>query len=64
MLDADSWYRHVSIVGRVSALRPDPELEDIDRLSRLYTGQPYRNRKRARWTAIVAVTRWHSWDSR
>lgn len=64
MLDADNWYRHVSIVGRVIQLRPDPELKDIDHLSSLYTGQPYRNRKRARWTAIIGVKRWHSWDSR
>jgi PPOX class probable F420-dependent enzyme len=64
VLDSDSWYRHVSIVGHVIAIRPDTRLEDIDRLARLYTSKPYRNRKRARWTAIVGVTRWHSWDSR
>lgn len=64
VLDADSWYRHVSIVGHVVAIRPDAGLADIDRLATLYTGQPYGNRKRARWTAIVGVTRWHSWDSR
>jgi PPOX class probable F420-dependent enzyme len=64
MLDADTWYRHVSIVGRVLEIRVDAGLEDIDRLARHYTGQPYGNRERVRWSAIVGVKRWHSWDSR
>lgn len=64
MLDADNWYRHVSIVGRVLEIRVDAGLEDIDRLARHYTGQPYGNRDRRRWSAIVGVNRWHNWDSR
>jgi PPOX class probable F420-dependent enzyme len=64
VLDAGNWYRHVSIVGRVLEIRVDAGLEDIDRLARHYTGQPYANRERVRWSAIVGVNRWHSWDSR
>lgn len=64
MLDEKSWYRHVSIVGHVVEIRADAGLEDIDRLALHYTGRRYRNRERARWTAIVRVLRWHSWDSR
>jgi PPOX class probable F420-dependent enzyme len=64
VLDEGNWYRHVSIVGRVLEIRVDAGLEDIDRLARHYTGQPYGNRERVRWSAIVGVNRWHSWDSR
>ncbi len=63
MLDADSWYRHISIVGRVIDIHPDADLADIDRLSRHYTGKPYRDRGRDSWTAIVEVQRWHGWRS-
>jgi PPOX class probable F420-dependent enzyme len=61
MLDAESWYRHISIVGRVIDIHTDPNLEDIDRLSQHYTGKPYGNRGRESWTAIVEVQRWHGW---
>jgi len=29
----ESWYDHVSLLGRVVELRDDPELKDLDRLS-------------------------------
>src|SRR5918911_505558 len=32
VLDDGSWYRHVSLLGRVVSLEEDPELVDIDRL--------------------------------
>jgi len=62
VLDRDSWYRHVSLVGRVIEIRADPELADIDGLSRRYTGQRYRDRERRSWTAIIRVDRWHGWQ--
>lgn len=34
VLDGDEWYTHVSLQGRVSELLDDPDLVDIDRLSR------------------------------
>jgi PPOX class probable F420-dependent enzyme len=61
ILDADSWYSHVSLIGRVREIRPDPDLTDIDRLSQHYGGQPYRDRDRDSWTAIVEVDRWYGW---
>ncbi len=59
ILDGESWYRHPWWRCRI---RPDPELEDIDRLSRRYTDRPYRDRQRRSWTAIVEVERWHAWE--
>lgn len=62
MLDAESWYRHVSLVGHVRELRRDPELADIDRLSQHYRGTPYGDRSRERWTAIIEIISWHGWS--
>jgi PPOX class probable F420-dependent enzyme len=61
VLDEGGWYSHVSLIGRVREIRPDPRLADIDRLATRYTGKPYRDRTRDSWTAIVEVRRWHSW---
>jgi PPOX class probable F420-dependent enzyme len=61
VLGAESWYSHVSLVGRVREIRPDPDLADIDRLSQRYDGRPYGDRARDSWTAIVEIERWHSW---
>src|SRR5919206_2864732 len=38
VLDNGSWYRQVSLLGRVVSLADDADLADIDRLSRPYTG--------------------------
>jgi len=61
ILDEHAWYSHVSLIGRVREIRADPELADINRLATHYTGKPYRDRNRDSWTAIVDVSRWHSW---
>jgi PPOX class probable F420-dependent enzyme len=61
VLDGESWYRHVSIVGRAREIRRDPNLLDIDRLSQHYTGRPYGSRRRESWTAIIEVRSWHGW---
>jgi PPOX class probable F420-dependent enzyme len=63
VLSAESWYSHVSLIGRVREIRPDPDLADIDRIAVHYTGMPYRDRLRESWTAIVEVTRWHAWGA-
>jgi PPOX class probable F420-dependent enzyme len=57
------WYTHVSIRGRVVQWRDDPDLTDIDRLSRHYTGNPYRVRDRARVSALIEVEHWHGWGA-
>jgi PPOX class probable F420-dependent enzyme len=61
VLDAADWYHHVSLLGVVDDLYDDEGLRDIDRLSRRYTGRPYRARSRPRVSAWVRVERWHGW---
>ena len=61
VLDADSWYRHVSLLGRVVRIEDDPDLADIDRLAVRYTGKPFRTRDRKRVSAWLQPERWHGW---
>ncbi|WP_129841845.1 PPOX class F420-dependent oxidoreductase [Streptomyces sp. RFCAC02] len=63
VLAGDDWYTHVSIIGRVTELRDDTGLADIDRLSRHYSGNPYPTRDRARVSALITVDRWHGWGT-
>jgi len=56
--DGDS---HVSLLGRVVELNEDAGLRDIDRLAVHYTGRPFRNRERRRFSAWVAIDAWHGW---
>ncbi|HEY0452174.1 PPOX class F420-dependent oxidoreductase [Actinophytocola sp.] len=60
VLDGDDWYTHVSLQGHAE-LRDDPDLTDIDRISRHYTGQAYPKRDRKRVSAWITVERWHGW---
>lgn len=57
----DSWYDHLSLLGRVAEFRDDPTLADLDGLSWRYTGQPYPKRHLTCVTALVELERWHSW---
>lgn len=59
VLDADDWYRHVSLMGRVIRIEEDEGLRDIDRLSLRYRGEPYRNRESQRFSAWMQPERWH-----
>ncbi len=61
-LGEDEWYRHASLLGRVVEIAEDAELRDIDRLSRHYTGEPFRNRESRRFSAWVEPASWHAWD--
>ena len=63
VLDAESWYTHITLLGRVAELRPDEGLADINRLAQHYIGQDYPDQERPRWTAVVEVERWHGWGS-
>jgi len=63
VLDEDGWYTHVSMIGHVEELYDDPELADIDRISRHYTGNPYPQRDRGRVSALIAVDSWHGWGA-
>lgn len=62
-MDWDDWYTHVSLQGLVVEMTADPNLTDIDRLARHYTGNPYPVRDRNRISAWIEVSRWHGWGS-
>lgn len=57
------WYTHVSVQGRVTSIVGDEGLRDIDRISRHYTGEAYRNRERPRVSARLEIERWHAWSN-
>jgi PPOX class probable F420-dependent enzyme len=61
VLSDASWYTHVSLQGRVVSIVDDEGLQDIDRISRHYTGGPYADREHPRVTAHVEIDRWHAW---
>jgi len=63
VLDEDSWYTHVSLIGRVEGLTPDEGLVDIDRLSRHYGGNPYPDRESPRTSGWLVVEKWHGWGA-
>ncbi|MFE2429430.1 PPOX class F420-dependent oxidoreductase [Streptomyces sp. NPDC059373] len=63
VLDEGNWYTHISVIGRVTEIREDKELADIDRLSRRYLGKPYARRDRRRFSAWIVVDRWHGWGT-
>lgn len=63
VLDEGNWYTHVSLIGRVTQLRPDEGLADIDRLSTHYGGRPYPDRESPRTSAWFEVDRWHGWGA-
>ena len=60
VLGKDDWYRHVTLRGRVVVIDEDA-LDDIDRISRHYIGQPYPQRDRGRVSAWIEVATWHAW---
>jgi PPOX class probable F420-dependent enzyme len=61
VLDRESWYRHVSLIGRIDSLEEDVDLHDIDRLALRYTGRPFRARDSRRFSAWIRVEAWHAW---
>ncbi|MGI5189704.1 PPOX class F420-dependent oxidoreductase [Promicromonospora sp. CA-289599] len=60
VLDGDTWYRHISIQGRVT-ITPDESLAGIDRLATHYTGSPYPNRENPRFDAWLEIESYHAW---
>jgi PPOX class probable F420-dependent enzyme len=59
----DEWYNQVTLRGRVVSIEPDPDLVDIDRLARRYTGEPYPRREQIRVSAWIEVDTWYGWQS-
>jgi PPOX class probable F420-dependent enzyme len=60
VLDGDTWYRHISIQGRVT-ITPDEDLAGIDRLATHYTGGAYPNRENPRVDAWMEIESYHAW---
>ncbi|MEP9364796.1 PPOX class F420-dependent oxidoreductase [Nocardioides sp. CN2-186] len=63
VLDENSWYTHVSLIGRVEGLVADDGLTDIDRLSVHYGGSPYPDRESPRTSCWLTVEKWHGWGA-
>ena len=63
VLDEGGWYTHVSIIGHVGEIYEEPDLADIDRIARQYTGNPYPQRDRRRVSALITVDGWHGWGA-
>ena len=63
VMDTGSWYRHVSIIGRVAELADDSDLSGIDRLSTHYLGNPYGQRDRPRVNAWIEISVRHTWEA-
>lgn len=63
VMDSDDWYTHVTVVGRVTELRDDEGLVDIDKVANHYIGQQYPNRDNPRVSAFIEIDRWHGWGS-
>ena len=59
VLDVDDWYTHVSVRGRIVELANDPDMANIDRISRHYTGRPYRVRDRGRVSGWIEIEQWN-----
>jgi PPOX class probable F420-dependent enzyme len=57
----ESWYEHVSLLGRIVEIHDDADLADIDRLCLRYEGHPFGTRDRARVSAWMEPERWHGW---
>ena len=62
VLDGESWYRHVSLLGLIVRIEEDAQLGDIDRLAMRYTGAPFRARDARRYSAWMKVEAWHGWE--
>ncbi|MDF9715807.1 PPOX class F420-dependent oxidoreductase [Nocardioides sp. ChNu-99] len=61
VIDQADFYTHLTLIGRVVDIHDDPDLVDIDALSRHYTEQPYARRDRLRVSAVIEVDRVHGW---
>jgi PPOX class probable F420-dependent enzyme len=61
VLGEDSWYRQVTLFGRIVRIEADAHLADIDRLAVRYTGRPFRTRDAKRVSAWLEPDRWHDW---
>jgi PPOX class probable F420-dependent enzyme len=57
----ETWYNHVSLLGRMVEEHPDRDYAVIDRLSQRYEGTPYPDRDFECIYVLAAIERWHTW---
>ena len=62
VMDGADWYRQLTLFGVVVEIRNDADFADIDRLSLRYTRRTFRNRVRARISALIEPERWYGWE--
>ena len=60
-LGAESWYEHVTLLGRIVSFEDDRDLAGIDRLAIRYGGKPFGKRDAVRVNAWMQPERWTSW---
>lgn len=58
----ESWYHAVSVQGTVVEVRDDPDMTDIDRVARHYTGKEYPVRDKERVSMIVTIDSVFTWN--
>ena len=63
VLDAQSWYRQLTVFGHVVDIHDDLEFADADALSIRYTREPFRDRKRHRVSAEIELDGWYGWEA-
>lgn len=63
VLDAKSWYTHVSLQGHVAELVDDADFADIDRIARHYTDQGWDRRDRKRVSVRIEIDGYHAWNA-
>jgi PPOX class probable F420-dependent enzyme len=57
----DDWYTQVTVEGRAVEARSDPDLVEVDAISRHYDGRPYGDRTFRGVIVLVEIERWHAW---
>ena len=55
VVDHQDPFRYLQVRGRVTAIRPDADLECIDRMSRRYRGTDYRDRRGEREVFEITI---------
>ena len=63
VLDAQSWYRQLTVFGHVVEIREDPDFVDADKLSLRYTREPFGDRTRHRVSAEIELDGWYGWEA-
>jgi len=63
VMDGSSWYRQLTLYGRVVEIADDDDLSGIDRLSQRYTRQPFGNRGTKRVNAWIELDGWYGWEN-